>query len=326
MRRLLVAIVAALALAGPVAGRAAWPERPITMIVPFPAGGPTDVIARTVAAHMGHTLGQPIVVENVAGGGGTTGSLRAARAAPDGYTVEMGHMGTHGAAPAAHPDLAYDPARDFEPIGLVAGTAIVVVGRKDLPPNDLKELVAYLRKQGRKVREAHAGAGSVSFTTCTLLERLAGATPTRVAYHGTGPALTDLVAGRVDFMCDQIVNLVPPLQAGTLKAYAVAVHARSHALPGIPTTDEAGLPAFKVTAWNALFAPRGTPREIVQRLNAALLAALDDPATRRRLLELGADLSNRSAMSPEGLRQLVASEVRRWRKVLSSAGPARDGR
>jgi tripartite-type tricarboxylate transporter receptor subunit TctC len=317
MRRFLAVLSALVAVALPSAGRA-WPERPITMIVPFAAGGPTDVIARILAERMARTLEQPVAIENIAGGGGTTGSLQAAQAAPDGYTIVMGHMGTHGAAPAAYPALKYDPLKDFEPIGLAAGTAIVIVARKGFPANDLKEFVAVLRKRGEKVREAHAGAGSVSFTTCALFDLLTSANPTRLAYRGTGPALHDLVAGRVDYMCDQIVNLVPQLQAGTIKAYAIALPARAPVVPGVPTTKEAGLPQFQVSAWNALFAPKGTPREIVQKLNGALVEALEDPTTRKRLRDLGADLSNKAATTPEGLRNLVATEVPRWKKVLAS--------
>jgi tripartite-type tricarboxylate transporter receptor subunit TctC len=325
-RSFAVLALAAAALLVPAAGRAAYPERPITLIVPFAAGGPTDVVARIVAEHMSRTLGQQVVVENVSGAGGTTGSLRAAQAAPDGYTLEMGHMGTHGAAPGAYPDLKYDPTKDFEPIGLAAGTPIVIVARKDFPAKTLKEFVDYLKKNSEKLNEAHAGTGSVSFTTCTLFNVLTGAKPTRIAYRGTGPALNDLVSGQVDYMCDQIVNLVPQIQAGTIKAYAVALPARSPAMPDVPTTKEAGLPEFEVTAWNALFAPKGTPKEIIQKVNAALLKALGDENTRKRLLDLGADLSNKEATTPEGLRKLVASEVVRWRKVLVNAGVSKEKR
>jgi tripartite-type tricarboxylate transporter receptor subunit TctC len=318
---LVAAALATLALAAPA--RAAWPERPITMIVPFAAGGPTDVLARILAEHMSRTLGQPVAIENVAGGGGTTGILRVAQAPPDGYTIAMGHMGTHGAAPAVFPDLKYDPVRDFAPIGLAASTPIVVVGRKDLPPKDLRELVAYLKAGAEGLNEAHAGVGSVSYTACALLDALVGARPNRIVYRGTGPALNDLVAGQVDYMCDQIVNLVPQIRAGTIKAYAVALPERSPALPGVPTTREAGLPEFQVTAWNALFAPKGTPAAIVKRLSTALLAALDDPATRRRIVDLGGDLSNTAARTPEGLQRLVESEVARWNKVLRGPGAGR---
>jgi tripartite-type tricarboxylate transporter receptor subunit TctC len=323
MKRVLPVLALAAALAAASPARAAYPDRPITMIVPFAAGGPTDVVARIMAEHMGRTLGQQIVVENVAGAGGTTGTVRAAQAAPDGYTLEMGHMGTHGAAPAVYPELKYDPVKDFSPIGLAAGTPIVIVARKDFPAADLKAFVAYVKANSEKLNEAHAGVGSVSFTTCSFLNSLLGAKPTRVAYRGTGPALNDLVAGQVDYMCDQIVNLVPQIQAKTIKAYAVALPERSPALPDVPTTKEAGLPEFQVSAWNAIFAPKGTPPEIVKKLSDALQKALADPGTRKRLLDLGADLSNKAATTPEGLRKLVESEVARWNKVLKSVGVAK---
>jgi tripartite-type tricarboxylate transporter receptor subunit TctC len=320
MRRSLAALaVAAAAAFLPSPSRAAYPERPITMIVPFAAGGPTDVVARIVGEHMSRVLGQQIVVENVAGAGGTTGISRCAQSAPDGYTICMGHMGTHGAAPGVYPDLKYDPVKDFEPVGLAAGTPILIVARKDFPAKDLKEFTAYVKQNSEKLNEAHAGTGSVSFTTCTLLNSMLGAKPTRVAYRGTGPALNDLVAGQVDYMCDQIVNLVPQIQAGTIKAYAVALPERSPALPDVPTTKEGGLPDYQVSAWNAIFAPKKTPKDVVQKLNGALLKALADEGTRKRLLDLGADLSNKEATTPDGLRKLVQGEVQRWNKVLKTA-------
>jgi tripartite-type tricarboxylate transporter receptor subunit TctC len=322
MRRFLTVLALAVAVGIPTASRAAYPERPITMIVPFAAGGPTDVIARIVAENMSRTLGQQIVIENVAGAGGTTGISRAAQSAPDGYTLAMGHMGTHGAAPAVYPDLKYDPTKDFEPIGMAAGTPILIVARKDFPAKDLKEFVAYLKKSSETLNEAHAGTGSVSFTTCTLLNSLVGAKPTRVAYRGTGPALNDLVAGQVDYMCDQIVNLVPQIQAGAIKAYGVALPERSPAIPDVPTTKEGGLPEYQVSAWNAIFAPKGTSKDIVSKLNGALVKALNDPATRKRLLDLGADLTNKEAVTPEGLRKHVQAEVARWNKVLKVAAAA----
>jgi tripartite-type tricarboxylate transporter receptor subunit TctC len=319
--RIILGFFAAVALAAPRGpAYAAYPERIITMIVPFAAGGPTDVVARIVAEAMSRDLGQQIVVENVAGAGGTTGITRASQARPDGYTIMMGHMGTHGAAPAVYPGLKYDPTKDFAPVGLASGTPIVIVAKKDLPAKDLKEFVAYLKASSQKLNEAHAGTGSVSFTTCALLNSLVGAKPTRVAYRGTGPALNDLVGGQVDYMCDQIVNLVPQIQAGTIKAYAVALPERSPALPDVPTTKEAGLPEYQVSAWNAIFAPKGTPPEVVKRLSASLLKALEDPATKKRLLDLGADLSDMEARTPEGLQKLVEREVARWNQVLKETG------
>ena len=318
MKRLTMTLVALAVSAG--GAFAAYPERPITMIVPFAAGGPTDVTARIVGEHMSRTLGQQIVIENVAGAGGTTGISRAAASAPDGYTIMMGHMGTHGAAPAVYPNLKYNPTRDFEPVGLAAGTPILIVAKRNFPAKDLKEFVAYLKANGPKLNEAHAGVGSVSHTTCTLLHSILGVQPNRVAYRGTGPALNDLVAGQVDYMCDQIVNLTPQIQGGTIKAYAIATAERNPALPSVPTTKEGGLPEFQVSAWNAIFAPKGTPRDVVARLNDALVKALDDPNTRKRLLELGGDVPDRQGRTPEALAKLVQSEVARWATVFKQMG------
>ena len=315
----LIALSAAVAMAS-LSAQAAWPERPITVIVPFAAGGPTDTITRIVGEHMARTLGQAIIVENVAGAGGTTGISRGAQAKPDGYTVMMGHMGTHGAAPALYPNLKYDPTKDFEPIGLAAGTPILIVTKKDFPATTLKEFIDYLKKHGDKVNEAHAGVGSVSFTTCTLLHSLLGTKTGRVAYRGTAPSLNDLVAGQVDFGCDQIVNLVSQIQAGTIKALAIATKERSPALKDVPTTAEAGLPEFEVSAWNAMFAPKGTPKDIVAKFNDALVKALDDENTRKRLLDLGSVIPDKAGRAPEALQKLVASEVARWTPVLKAAG------
>ena len=306
------------ALLGLSAGsaHAAYPERPITLIVPFAAGGPTDVVARIVGDHMSRTLGQQVVVENVTGAGGTTGTTRAAQATPDGYTIIMGHMGTHGAAPAVYPNLKYDPLKDFVPIGLAAGTPILIVAKKSFPPKDLKELITYAKANSEKLNMAHAGVGSITHFTCLLLNSILGIKPTRVPCQGTGPALNDLVGGQVDYMCDQIVNLTPQIQAGSIKAYAIATEKRSPALPDVPTTKEGGLPEFQVSAWNALFAPKGTPKEVVTKLNGALVKALDDETTRKRLLDLGAEIADRAGRTPEALEKLVTSEIARWNKVL----------
>jgi tripartite-type tricarboxylate transporter receptor subunit TctC len=319
--RVLASVLAGAAML--VAGAAAadiYPSKPITLIVPFAAGGPTDIIARIVGEHMSRALGQQLVVENVTGAGGTTGTTRAAQAAPDGYTIMMGHMGTHGAAPALYPNLKYDPTKDFAPIGMAAGTPIIIVARKDFPAKDLKEFVAKLKADGDKVNQAHAGVGSVSHSTCILLNAQLGVKPTAVPYKGTGPALNDLVSGQVDYMCDQIVNLVEQIKGGSIKAYAVATPERSPALPDLPTTKEAGLPDYQVSAWNALFAPKGTPKEAVDTLNGALVKALNDDATRKRLLDLGAVLPGKDAQSPDALRAFVVSEVGRWTPVLKAAG------
>jgi tripartite-type tricarboxylate transporter receptor subunit TctC len=319
MKRLALAI-AALSLAVGTAHAQGYPQRPITMIVPFAAGGPTDVIARLVGDHMSRTLGQQIVVENVAGAGGTTGITRAAQAQPDGYTIMMGHMGTHGAAPALYPNLKYDPTKDFAPIGLAAGTPIVIVGKKDLPATDLKSFIEQVKSRGDKTNQAHAGPGSVSHITGILFDSTVGAKPTFVAYRGTGPALNDLMAGTVDFMTDQIVNVSPQIQGGNIKAFAIATKERSPALPDVPTTKEAGLPDYEVSAWNAVFAPKDVPQDVVTKLSDALVKALDDENTRKRLLDLGGVIPSKEERTPAALQKLVESEVARWTPVLKAAG------
>ena len=322
MTRLLACIATGLLTCFVAVGpaRSEFPDRPITMIVPFAAGGPTDTVARIVGEQMSKTLGQAVVVENVSGAGGTTGITRGAQSKPDGYTIMMGHMGTHGAAPALYPSLKYDPTKDFAPVGLVAGTAILIIAKKDFPATNLKEFVAYLKNNPDKVNEAHAGVGSVSFTTCTMLQSILGTKTARVAYRGTGPSLNDLVAGQVDFGCDQIVNVVSQVQAGTIKAFAVASPQRSAVLKDVPTTKEAGLPEFQVSAWNAVFAPKDTPKDVMAKLNGALVKALDDGATRTRLLELGSIIPDRAGRTPEALQALVEKEVARWTPILKAAG------
>src|SRR5262249_50878273 len=280
-----------------------------------------DIVARIVGEYFSKTLGQQFVVENIAGAGGTTGSTRAAQAAPDGYTIVMGHMGTHGAAPALYPNLKYDPAKDFEPIGMTAGTPIRIVARKDFPAANLKEFITKAKDTGARISQAHAGVGSVSHSTCMMLTSQLGVKHHRVvAYRGTGPALNDMVGGQVDYMCDQIVNLVEQVKGGAIKAYAIATDERSPALPDVPTTTEAGLPEYKVSAWNALFAPKGTPKEIVTKLNETLQKALDDPATHQRLADLGSVFPQGKARTPEGLHDLVVSEVARWTPILKGHG------
>lgn len=319
MKRL-VAIALALGLSNAGAAAQSYPNRPVTLVVPFAAGGPTDIIARIVGEYFSKSLGQQFIVENVAGAGGTTGITRASQAKPDGHTIMMGHMGTHGAAPALYPNLKYDPTKDFEPIGLAAGTPILIVARKDFPAADLKEFVAKAKDTSTRISQAHAGVGSVSFTTCMLLTSQLGVKHHRVvAYRGTGPALNDMVGGQVDYMCDQIVNVIEQVRGGAIKAYAIATAERSPALPDVPTTTEAGLPGYQVSAWNALFAPKGTPKEIVTKLNETLIAALDDESTRKRLLDLGSVIPDRSGRSPQALADLVKSEVARWTPILKPA-------
>jgi tripartite-type tricarboxylate transporter receptor subunit TctC len=318
------ALYAALCALGVASGPAAaqdYPTRAITLIVPFAAGGPTDIVARIVGEHMSKTLGQTIVIENTVGAGGTTASSRAMRAPPDGYTLVMGHMGTHAASVPLYPNLAYNPATDFAPIGMAAGTPVLILGRKDFPPKDLQEFTTYVKANADKLNMAHAGVGSVSFATCLLLNSILGVKPTTVPYNGTGPAMNALVGGQVDYMCDQVVNVVPQVQGGTIKAYAVGTAERNPALPDVPTAKEAGLPEFQASAWNALFAPKGTPQPILDKLTDALSKALDDTGPRKRLLDLGSDLPDPPRRGQKALAELVASEINRWSTVIKAAGP-----
>jgi tripartite-type tricarboxylate transporter receptor subunit TctC len=296
-----------------------YPTRNVTMIVPFAAGGPTDVIARIVTGHMAKTLGQSIIIENVVGAGGTTATTRAARAAPDGYTLITGHMGTHAAAVPLYPNLAYHPEKDFEPVALLAGTPILILARKDFAPKDLKEFIAYVKANTEKLNAAHAGVGSVSHVSCQLLNTVLGIKPTGVPFNGTGPAMNALVGGQVDYMCDQIVNAVPQINGGTIKAYAIATPERNPSLPDVPTTAEAGLPDFQAQAWNAIFAPKGTPAPVIAKLNAAASKALDDPEVRKRLLDLGSVIPKPADRTPEALAALVKSEIAKWTPVLKQA-------
>lgn len=314
--------LAVLAGAGAVAAPAQaqdYPTRTITMIVPFAAGGPTDVISRIVTAHMAQTLGQSIIIENVVGAGGTTATARAARASNDGYTLITGHMGTHAASVPLYPKLAYHPEKDFEPISLLAGTPILILARKDFPPKDLKEFIAYVKANTEKLNAAHAGVGSVSNVSCELLNSVLAIKPTGVPFNGTGPAMNALVGGQVDYMCDQIVNAVPQINGGTIKAYAIATAERNPSLPDLPTTAEAGLPEFQAQAWNAIFAPKGTPAPVIAKLNAAASKALDDEGVRKRLLDLGSVIPKPAERTPEALAALVKSEIAKWTPVLKPA-------
>jgi tripartite-type tricarboxylate transporter receptor subunit TctC len=312
-------LAAAVSLGASAAQAQTYPTRNITMIVPFAAGGPTDVIARIVTGQMAPGLGQSIIIENVVGAGGTTGAARAARAANDGYTLITGHMGTHAASVPLYPKLAYHPEKDFAPVALLAGTPILILARKDFPPKDLKEFVAYVKANAEKVNAAHAGIGSVSHVSCELLNSILEIKPVGVPFNGTGPAMNALVAGQVDYMCDQIVNAVPQINAGTIKAYAVATPGRNPSLPNVPTTTEAGLPAFQAQAWNAIFAPRGTSPDIIAKLNASAVKALDDETVKKRLLELGSVIPAPADRTPQALGTLVKNEIAKWTPVLKPA-------
>jgi tripartite-type tricarboxylate transporter receptor subunit TctC len=312
-------LAAVVSLSASAAQAQTYPIRNITMIVPFAAGGPTDVVARIVTGQMAPGLGQSIIIENVVGAGGTTGAARAGRAANDGYTLITGHMGTHAASVPLYPKLAYHPEKDFEPVALLAGTPILILARKDFPPKDLKEFVAYVKANAEKVNAAHAGIGSVSHVSCELLNSILEIKPVGVPFNGTGPAMNALVAGQVDYMCDQIVNAVPQINAGTIKAYAVATPERNPSLLNVPTTTEAGLPAFQAQAWNAIFAPKGTSPDIIAKLNFSVAKALDDETVKKRLLELGSVIPAPADRTPQALGTLVKNEIAKWTPVLKPA-------
>ena len=296
-----------------------YPSRPITMIAPFSAGGPTDVVARIVGEHMSRTLGQQVAIENVVGAGGTTGSTRTMRASPDGYTIQIAHMGTHAISVSLYPSLAYRPDMDFEPIGQVVEQPFTILARKDFPPRDLKEFLPYVKANADKLNVAHAGVGSLSFTYCLLLDSIIGARPTLVPFNGTAPAMNALIGGQVDILCDAVSNVVPQVQGGTIKAYAVGSLARNPALPSVPTAKEAGLPEFYASAWYALFAPKGTPEPILDKLTGALDRALDDDNVRKRLIDLGCDVPAKPARGRAPLAALVKRDIALWTPIIRAA-------
>jgi tripartite-type tricarboxylate transporter receptor subunit TctC len=318
MHRLLTLVLLFIPLAAASSLAQHYPDRPITLIVPFAAGGPVDVMARIVADRMGHALGQQIVVENVAGGGGIAGTVRVKRANPDGYTLIAGNLGTHAAAAALNSSLPYDPSADFEPIGLLASTSVLLLARKDLPASNFAGFVEYVRTNSDRVNMAHAGVGSSSHVTGLLLNHVIGAAPTLIPYGGTGPAMNALIAGQVDYMCDVIANALPQMEAGTIKAYVIATPERSAMLPSVPTSAEAGIPAFLAPSWVALFAPKGTPPPLLEKLSAALDTALDDKNVRRRLTELGNAVPTKDQRGSVSLAGLVKRETTKWAEAIKA--------
>jgi len=296
-----------------------FPRRPITMIVPFAAGGPTDVLARVLGQHMSQTLGQPVVIEDVTGAGGTIGSVRAAKAAPDGYTIVLGNLGTHAAALGLYKKLAYDPRTDFEPVMVLATTPMVLVTKKGFPATTLKEVVA-LAKQ-RPVIMGQAGTGSASHLTTLLFESVTKTTVQQVPYRGLSQAMNDLLAGQIEIMFDQVISSTPHILNGGVKPIVVTAPERAKAIPNVPTSAEAGVPDLLTITWTALFAPKGTPKPVIARLNAALDQAMNDTAVAKRLAELGADVPQPGEQrSPEALGKLVESEIAKWVPLIRNAG------
>ena len=315
----LAAGAAALPFAPQVARAQAYPTRPITLIVPFGAGGPTDVFARIVAEHMSRTLGQRLVVENVAGAGATTATTRTMRANPDGYTIQIGHTGTHATALAFYPNLAYRPDSDFAPIGMIALNAYFIVANKNLAPRDLAEFIDYAKANSEKLNMGHAGVGSNTYLVGLLLNTILSVKPTMVPFNSTAQVMTAMIAGHVDYMAGPAAEAIPQFQGGTIKVFAVASAERSKALAQIPTTREAGLPEFQVQTWNGLFAPKGTPKPILDLLTNALDQALDDETTRSRIFDLGSEIPLKSDRGQAPLAALVKSEIARWTPIIKAA-------
>ena len=318
MHRLITGGLFALALLSTPAA-AQYPNKQITVIVPFAAGGPTDVVTRLVGEHMSRTLGQPVIVENIGGAGGTIGMTRAAQAQPDGYTIAVGNMGTQSAAPALYPSLKYDPATSFAQVGVVNFTPQAIVAKKTTAAGNLKEFIDYLKDNHAKLSYGHAGVGSISHVSGLVFNAKFGFKPALVPYRGTGPAIQDLVGGQLDYMVDQSLNVIPQIKAGTIKVYAIAAPERLTSLPDVPTTAEGGSD-FIFSAWNAMVAPKDTPKDIVAKLADALGKALDDPAVQKRYVELGSSAPKGADRGPAGLQKLVESEVARITPVIKAAG------
>jgi tripartite-type tricarboxylate transporter receptor subunit TctC len=291
-----------------------YPTRPITIVVPFAAGGPTDILARLFGQSMSQTLGQPIVVEDVTGAGGSIGAARVARAAPDGYTLVMGNLGTHAAAVGLYKNLSYDPRKDFDPIMLVASTPMVLDLRPGFPAKTLKDFTAYAKTHS--LTAGSAGVGSISHLTYLLYAHLTGAKIQHVPYRGLSEAMNGLLAGQVDMIFDQVVTSTPQIKAGKVIPLAVTTTVRAPSIPDVPTSVEAGLPALQTTAWSALFAPKDTPKAIIDKLNAAVDKAMHDPAVVARCKQIGADLPPDNQRTPQYLGKLVSSEVDKWTPLL----------
>jgi tripartite-type tricarboxylate transporter receptor subunit TctC len=320
MRNLLIASVFAVAWAGIGSAHAqVYPSRPITLVVPLPAGSAFDVTARILAERLQVSLGQPVIVENVTGAGGSTGTGRVARAFPDGYTLCFGGVNTHvinGAVLA----LPYDVLKNFEPIALTATVDLLIVAKKAMPANDLTNLIAWLKANPNRASQGTGGPGSLTDIAGVFFQKETGTRFERIPYRGAGAAINDLVAGHIDFMIDLAPNSLPHLRAGTIKGYAVAAKARMAAAPDIPTVDEAGLPGFHLAAWQALWAPKGTSLTIIGKLNAAVVDALADPSVRSRLADVGQEIFPRERQTPEALGALQKAEIEKWWPIIKAAG------
>jgi tripartite-type tricarboxylate transporter receptor subunit TctC len=297
-----------------------FPNKPLTMIIPFAAGGPTDVLGRVVGQRMGQILGQSIIIENVGGAGGMTGSKRVADAAPDGYNFVLGTVGTHAQGQTLYKKPLYNASADFTPVALLAEVPIIVVARKDLPVKDFKEFVTYAKANQGKMQYGSAGAGSATHLGCVLLNYIIGTDITHVPYRGTGPAMQDLQGGRIDFLCEVITTAKPQVDGGTIKGLAILDSKRSPAMPNLPTAAEQGTDKLEAYTWNAIFLPKNTPEAIVKRINDAAVQAIKTPAVRERLQELGAQIVSDERATPQYLGQFVKNEIEKWAAPIKASG------
>ena len=297
----------------------AFPSKPISLIVPFAAGGPTDAVARMIAIPMGKSLGQTVLVENAVGAGGTIGAAKVARAAPNGYTIFLHHMGM-STAPALYKKLSFDPLKDFEYIGQVVDVPMTLLARKDFPPANFAELQTYLKANGSKVSLANAGLGAVSHLCGLLFMSQMEVDLNTIPYSGTGPAMNALLGGQVDLLCDQTTQTVPMIKDGRVKVYGVTSLKRLPALPNVPTLNEQGLKGFEVKVWHGMYAPKGTPAPALEKINAALRVAMQDPMVKQRLADLSSDIPPADKMTPAGLKTHLEAEIAKWAPIIKKAG------
>ena len=313
------AAAAALGVATQAHSQAAFPDKAVSLVVPFAAGGPTDVVARMIAIPMGKALGQTVLVENAVGAGGTIAAAKVARAAPNGYTVFLHHMGM-STAPALYKKLSFDPMKDFEYIGQVVDVPMTLLARKDFPAANFAELQTYLKANGNKVSLANAGLGAVSHLCGLLFMSQVGVELNTIPYSGTGPAMNALLGGQVDLLCDQTTQTVPLIKDGRVKVYGVTTLNRLSALPNVPTLNEQGLKGFEVKVWHGMYAPKGTPAPVLEKLNAALRVAMQDPMVTQRLADLSSDIPPLEKISAAGLKTHLEAEIAKWGPVIKKAG------